>query len=102
MQYIFCYSTLIISTFLFIIILIKCRKEYEKFYYFHIALYYLISNILLIKFPFPLGFFICLINIVSHHPVKNEKAKIITIVLGLCTSIILFFVTKPWSNIFII
>lgn len=102
MQYIFCYLSLIVSVLLFIIVLIKCKKEKEKFYYLHISLYYLISNVLLIKFPFPLGFFVCLINLISHHPVKNEKAKIIIIVLGLCTSFLLFFVPKPWNSIFII
>lgn len=87
----------LIATFIIVMLLsMKLKAEPEKFYYLIIAFYFLISSVQ-VNNLIPLGFMICLINMLSHPAIKNKKSKWVAIAFGFAyciTSLAVLFFQK--------
>lgn len=84
-------ASMAISLLILVFISLKLKVEPEKFYYLIMLLYFLVSATK-INNLIPLGFMICLINILSHPTIKNQRAKEGAVILGFFYFIISIFV----------
>lgn len=97
MQYVLCFSTLAVSAALLVIICIKGRTVPERYYPLKIVVLYLISNVVSLNpVPNPLGALVCFVYVFSRRPVNNQKFKLLIILLGFCTSVLLHYTKGPW------